>query len=100
MAVGQTMHIARHTGSAVVLVHAGDVDGVVEIADSLQSSVEELERMVQDGAKLHQSELEHLRTRLAGQGVELSHALVGGYPDEAICEAAKINQAKALLLGE
>jgi nucleotide-binding universal stress UspA family protein len=98
-AVEQAMHIARFTGAELVLVHAGNVPNAgAEIPDGL-SSLEEFNTLVRETANQDRAQLEALRQRLAGQGVELSHALVDGFPDQAVCETANEIGADLVVTG-
>lgn len=99
-AVGQAMHIARHTGAEVVLVHAGSLPvAAAEVPESISSSLEEFDALVREAATADKNALEKLRERLDGQGVELSHALVDGFPDVALCETAKEADADLIITG-
>ncbi|MBT8493158.1 MAG: universal stress protein, partial [Deltaproteobacteria bacterium] len=89
-AIAQAMHVARKTGASLTLVHAGDLpQSKAEVPEHLSSAAEEFQTLVKEGAAADRSALENLRERNEGQGVEISHALVHGFPDVAICETAK-----------
>ena len=99
-AVAQAMHIARHTGAELLLVHAGSLPAAAaDVPESVSSSLEEFDTLVREAASADKNALEQLRERLSGQGVEVSHALVDGFPDVAVCEAAQHSQADVIITG-
>lgn len=99
-AVSQAMHIARHTGAELLLVHAGSLPAAAsEVPESVSSTMEEFDTMVREAASADKNALENLRERLSGQGVEVSHALVDGFPDAALCDTAKESGADLIVTG-
>jgi nucleotide-binding universal stress UspA family protein len=99
-AITQAMHIARKTGATITLVHAGDLpQAKAEVPEHLSSAAEEFETLVRESASADRNALEELRERLDGQGVEISHALVQGFPDVGITETAKQVGADLVITG-
>lgn len=99
-AVAQSMHLARHTGAELTLVHAGNLpQAESEVPESVSNTLEEYETLVRESANADKTALEDLRERLNGQGVSVYHALVDGFPDVGICQAAKQLGAELIVTG-
>jgi nucleotide-binding universal stress UspA family protein len=80
LAAAHAMSLARRDGAQVVLVH-------VRSTEEMYLGIDE------------RAHLEELRQRLVGQGVEVSHAVVDGFPDAALADAAHELGADLILLG-
>jgi nucleotide-binding universal stress UspA family protein len=90
--------IARHTGAEVVLVHAGMVpDQSVPLPRN--AAAQEWQRIVEDRLAADRRKLEELRERLASQAPEVSHMMIDGFADTALCEAGKQLGADLLIVG-
>jgi nucleotide-binding universal stress UspA family protein len=99
-AITQAMHVARKTGASITVVHAGNLpQAKTEVPEHLTSAAEEFETLVRESASADRNALEELRERLDGQGVEISHALVEGFPDVGICDTAKQVDADLVVTG-
>ena len=98
IAVEQAMHIARHTGASLTLVHAGQPKADADVPDSLVG-VEEFDTLVEESAAENRTELDALRERLSGSGVDVSQAVVEGFPDTVLCEVADDVNADLLVTG-
>lgn len=85
VAVRHGLNIARHVGADIVLVHAGEIPPAARPAGRAADTYELLAR--EELAETRRM-LEDLRERLSGQGVEVSHMVVPGFPDTGIAEAA------------
>lgn len=96
-AVEQTMHLARHLGAEVVLVHAGT------IAEHRKAQFGSHDKDVHGWAEQvfahNRKTLEEFRVRLTGQGVEVSQAFHEGLPGSSLCEAATELSADLLVVG-
>lgn len=99
-AVHQAMNVARKTGRDLCLVHVGVVpspppdvpDAMVSTRDTYQALLKE--RLVEDRGRL-----EDLRSSLTGQGVEISHMVIDGFPDSGLVDAAKSLGASLIVTG-
>ena len=99
VAVDHSMAIARHTGSDVVLMHAlsmPEPDYAMPYPVTTPSVyVEQVEQIINDA----RGNLERLRERLLGQGVELSHVFVSEMADRGIVEVATESHANLIVVG-
>jgi nucleotide-binding universal stress UspA family protein len=90
VAAKHALNIARHTGAELVLVHVGTVlEAGDPLPESIQTSVKEWENIVREQLAEDRKRLEELRERLEGQGAEVSHMVIDGFPDTGLVEAAK-----------
>jgi nucleotide-binding universal stress UspA family protein len=92
LAVAQAMHLARHVGAEVVLVHAG---AIAEFGALSKDAEGWREKVFAQNRK----ELEEFRARLAGQGVEVSQAFHEGLPEKSLGPAAAKLSADILVVG-
>jgi nucleotide-binding universal stress UspA family protein len=90
--------IARHTGADVVLVHAGMVPDH-SLPSPRNEAAREWQRIVDDRLAADRGKLEELRQRLASQAPEVSHMMIDGFADTALCEAGKQLGADLLIVG-
>jgi len=103
LAARQAMEVARRLGADLVLLHA---QLVVELP-VVGTEPEELIRAALDGHRsrlaseleVSREQLDELRVRLAGQGPEVSQALVEGVADGALGTAARDLGADLLVVG-
>ncbi len=88
-AVAQAMDVARRTGASLCLFHAGViVDDPTGIPDSMAGTAAAYLKIVKDQLAADRAQLEALRERITGQGVEVSHMIGDGFADTAIASAA------------
>lgn len=100
VAVHQAVDVARHVGAALTLLHVGAVpDRPVGMPVSMQSTVSEYLRIVDEYLADDRRRLEELTERIAGQGVEVSHMVMDGVPDKAITKAAEELEADLIVTG-
>jgi nucleotide-binding universal stress UspA family protein len=96
----QAVGVARRVGARVVLAHAAAIPEQPEglpasMSDTAQAYLGVLRgRMAED-----KRQLAELATRLGGQGVDLSHVLVDGFPDDALVTAAHDLGAELIVTG-
>ncbi len=99
-AVEQAIASARHQGAEVVLVYVGAVPEAPEgLPPSMRATASHYRTMLNDRLSEDRAALEALRQRLLGQGVQVSHVLVDGYPDTALAEAATSIGAGLVVVG-
>lgn len=100
LAVEQAMAVARHQGAELVLVHVGAVPEAPEgLPPSMRATASHYRAMLNDRLAEDRAGLEALRQRLIGQGVQVSHVIVDGYPDTALAEAAGSIGAGLVVVG-
>lgn len=100
VACRQALGVARRAGARMVLAHAAALPEQPEglpasMADTAQAYLGVLRgRIAED-----QRALGELGDRLGGQGVEISHVLVDGFPDDALVTAARELGAELIVTG-
>jgi nucleotide-binding universal stress UspA family protein len=100
IAVRQALALARRTGANLTLLHVGTVpERPAGIPVSMQSTVAEYMRIVDEYLAEDRRRLEELRQRISGQGVEVSHMVIDGIPDKGICKAAEEMGADLVVTG-
>lgn len=103
LAARQAVDLARHAGAEVVLVHAGDTVELPRLdahADpSAREAFEAYRGQLAAALAVHRDELGALRERLEGQGPPVSQALHEGFPDAALCQAARDLRADLVVVG-
>jgi nucleotide-binding universal stress UspA family protein len=97
LAVAQAMHVARHVGAEVVLVHAGTMAEHQET--HFGAHKKEVDGWRKKVFAQNRKELDEFRVRLAGQGVEVSQAFHEGLPATSLCHAATELGADMLVVG-
>lgn len=97
-AVKLAMNVARHAGARLHLIHVGVVPDF-EVQDSRFLSAKEMQDLAVQSFRESRALLEEMRERLAGQGVEISHEILEGYPDTGICKAASELEADLVVVG-
>jgi nucleotide-binding universal stress UspA family protein len=97
-AAGYALKIARHTGADVVLVHAGLVPGA-ELPEHTSEGAREWRRLVEERLSDDRRRLEQLRERLSTQVPEVSHMVIDGFADAALCEAGEQLGADLIVVG-
>jgi nucleotide-binding universal stress UspA family protein len=101
LAARQAIEIARHTGGEVVLVHCGATVEIPSLPDDAPPSeaFAAYRSTLADILAGHREELSALRERLSGQGPVVSQTLFEGFPDTALCEAARQIGAGMIVVG-
>jgi nucleotide-binding universal stress UspA family protein len=97
VAAGQALDLARHTGAQVVLVHVGIVPSTKPPPG--EGSVAEWERLLREQLSADRRGLEDLRERLSGQGADVSHMVIDGFPDTGLVKAAEELGAEVIVTG-
>jgi nucleotide-binding universal stress UspA family protein len=100
LAVRQAAAVARHAGGRLLLLHVGLVpehlDGVPPAMEATAATYRAiLQRRLDDD----RARLETLRGTLVGPGLEVSHAVVDGFPDSGLADAAQELGADLLVVG-
>jgi nucleotide-binding universal stress UspA family protein len=100
IACRQAIGVARRTGARVVLAHAAAIPEQPEglptsMADTAQAYLGVLRGRMADDKRA----LGELRERLEGQGPDVSHVLVDGFPDDALVTAAHDLGAELIVTG-
>lgn len=99
-AVREALNIARHVGAELALVHIGVVvEPPKHLGGSVHSSIKEWESMLRDQLAEDRRQLEEIRERMRGQGVEISHLVRDGFADTGLVDAAKELEGDLLILG-
>lgn len=100
VALEQAIAVARRTGAEVLMVHAGTVfEPLEKVAGPNPSLVAEYQQILAEHQSEVRARLAELRERHEGQGVEVSHALIDGFPDAAVVEAAAEMKAGLTVVG-
>lgn len=97
VAAKEALRVGRHTGAEVVLVHVGSVVGSFQSTGSAANA--ELEALAGARTAAARQQLEQMRTRLDGQGVDVSHMIIEGPPAEGLAEAARRLGAELVITG-
>jgi nucleotide-binding universal stress UspA family protein len=100
LAVRQATAVARHIGGRLLLIHVGlvpdNLDGVPSAMEATARTYREiLQRRLDDD----RSKLEALRQTLLSTGIEVAHAVVDGFPDTGLADAAQELGADVLVVG-
>lgn len=100
-ALGHALDIARHTGAELVLLH---VCPVIEAPEHAPEQVHEGEwdewtNLLRAHMAGRREQLEELRSRVSGQGVEVSHMIADGEPAEGIVDSAIELGADLVVIG-
>lgn len=100
VALDHALAIGRHTGAEVVMVHAGTVFEPLEKVEGPNPSlVAEYQEILSEHQSEVRAQLAELRERHEGQGVKISHSLIDGFADTALCEASEELGADLTLVG-
>lgn len=100
VACRQAVGVARRIGARVVLAHAAAIPEQPEglpssMSDTAQAYLGVLRGRMADDKRA----LAEISERLGGQGVDLSHVLVDGFPDDALVTAAHDLGAELIVTG-
>jgi nucleotide-binding universal stress UspA family protein len=100
VACRQAVGVARRTGARVVLAHAAAIPEQPEglpssMSDTAQAYLGVLRGRMADDKRA----LAEVGERLGGQGVDISHVLVDGFPDDALVTAAHDLGAELIVTG-
>jgi nucleotide-binding universal stress UspA family protein len=100
VAVRRAMTIARHAGAELVLVHVGPVpDKPTLLPEFLPPADNELRERLTEQLGEDRRQLEELRQRLHGQGVEVSNLIIDDRPHEGLDRAAEEVGADLIIVG-
>lgn len=94
LAVDHAMILARRAGASIVLLHVANVPATMHARPDDPLAALQRERLRAD-----RDDLEALRVRRSGQGVELSQLIVDGDPDVALADAARELGADLIVVG-
>jgi nucleotide-binding universal stress UspA family protein len=100
VACRQAVGVARRAGARVVLAHAAAIPEQPEglpssMSDTAQAYLGVLRGRMADDKRT----LAEIGERLGGQGVDISHVLVDGFPDDALVTAAHDLGAELIVTG-
>ncbi len=99
-AVEQALELARHVGSELVLVHVGVIpETPVGVPDSMALTVTAYGQVVKDRLDEDRHALQALHERLSGSGVDVSQAVIDGFPDTGLIDAAREVGADLIVIG-
>lgn len=100
LATEHALDIARHSGAKVTLVHVGALPGQPGgVPDSMQSTLQAYSKILEQHLSEDRDKLAEMRRRYGGQGVEVSHVVIDGYPDSGIVDAATELHAGLIVVG-
>lgn len=100
VAVRRAMVIARHSGAALVLVHARPLpEPPTLLPEFLPPAENERREQLTEELEDDRGKLEALNQRLRGQGVEVSHLFVDDRPHEGLAWAAEELGAGLIVVG-
>lgn len=100
VAVDQGLALARKHGAELVLVHACEIpEPAVGVPPSMSLHAEVYEKILQARLDTAREGLERVRTRIDGQGVQVSHVLREGFADAVIVDSARDLHADLVVVG-
>ena len=100
VAVQQALALARQHGAGLTLLHVGMLpDRPVGVPESMQPTLDHYMQIVEDHLQSDRQRLAELRTRISGQGAEISHMVCDGHPAGAIARAAEELKADLVVTG-
>ena len=95
-ALEQSLKMARREEALLLIAHAYQEPGLVELSHAPARAYEQWDQALRDGAERKLRPLvEHART----EGVEARALLLSGFADEAIIEAAEQQGADLIVMG-
>ena len=100
VAINHAIRVARRTGAHLTLVHVGVVpDQPVGVPGAMHTTVAEYLRLAREDLAVDRKRLAEIRERVSGQGVEVSHMVIDGIPDQGIRRAADEIGADMIIMG-
>lgn len=100
VAVGQAMGVARRTGAELILMTVEPEPDAAELVPRSLATSEERRRAVEHSRfDADRAEVEVMRQRLVGQGVEVSHVVAEGAVDSGLADGAARLGADLLVIG-
>lgn len=100
VALRRAIDVARRVGAEIVLIHAGIVhEPIDEHSVTAPAQLEVYQELLAQTMREDRERVEELRSRHAGQGVELSHVLVNGFADTAVVDASVEMKADMVAVG-
>jgi nucleotide-binding universal stress UspA family protein len=98
-AVRHALAVARHRGAELVLAHAGTLLEKPTFSGDTPAGVLEYYAQVEADVAANRNRLAELRERIGGQGVNVSHVLLDGFPDTALVACGREIGASMLVVG-
>ena len=99
-AADQAVDLARHFGADVTLLHVGSVPSVpAGMPSSMTSTVHEYNRVLSQHLAEDRERLRVMAERLSSGGPVVSHMVIDGFADKAICRAADELAADLIAVG-
>ena len=95
-ALEQSVKMARRDGALLLIAHAYQEPGLVELSRAPARVYEEWDQALREGVE---RKLRPLVEYARGEGVEARALLLTGFADEAIIEAAKQQGADLIVMG-
>jgi len=100
VALRQALRVARTIDAEIVLLHVCDVVQPIPPAiPANHAAFQSFYEIAQQQVKIARARLEQIRERIHGQGVDVSHMIIEGFPDTGICEAAVDLDARLIVTG-
>jgi len=99
-AVTRALGIARHVGADLCLVHVGVIpEDPAGLPESMAGTAKAYLRILEGQLARDRAALEDVRTRISGQGVEVSHVVADGFADNALVQVAADLSAELIVVG-
>ena len=95
-ALEQSVRMASREGALLLIAHAYQEPGLVELSRAPAKVYEEWDRKIREGVE---RKLGPLVENARKGGVEAQGLLLAGFPDEAIVEAARQQRADLIVMG-
>ena len=99
-AARQALAVARLSGAEIVLVHVGLVPDEIEgLPPSMAGTARAYRQILAGRLAEDRRRLSELRERVSGQGVQVSQAVIDGFADVTLAEAAQRLGADLIVVG-
>lgn len=95
-ALEQSVRMAKHDGAPLLIAHAYQEPGLVELSHAPARVFKEWDQTLREGVERKLRPLVEYARR---EGVEAQALILTGFPDEAIIEAAKQQGADLIVMG-
>lgn len=94
------LELARHVGAELVLVHVGVIpETPAGVPESMAATVTAYSQVVKDRLAEDRTALQALHEKLSGSGVEVSQAVIDGFPDTGLLDAAREVDGDVIVIG-